>query len=118
MSDPGPRTARYEHLRQHHGVTLYLHGEFDLTERPCLRRALEDAADHRRTLWVDLADVTFMDSSGLHELARARRDAATRGARFVLVAPTLSVLRLVELWADTDAFEVQSERADLGATQF
>jgi anti-sigma B factor antagonist len=117
MNDPAPRTARYEHVRQHHGVTVYLHGEFDLTERARLRGALDAASNRRHTLCVDLADVSFMDSSGLHELARARRAAAARGARFVLVAPTPSVRRLLELWADTDAFEVQSEREDLGATR-
>jgi len=48
-----------------------------------------------------------MDSSGMHELARARRAIVRRGGRLVLAAPSRLVLRLIDVWRDTDPFEVE-----------
>jgi anti-anti-sigma factor len=111
----GSPTAGFEHLRHGGGVTVYVRGEIDLGERTRLRRVLEEAIRGEQVVRVDLADVAFMDSSGVHELARARRVAARRGTRFIVVSPPRMVRRLMHLWRDTDRFEIQHERADVHA---
>jgi anti-anti-sigma factor len=106
-------SARYEHLRDDAGTTVYVHGEIDLFERPGLVRALDGAVHARDAVWVDLADVSFMDATGMHALADARRAAARRGARFALIAPAPSVCRLLPFWRDTDRFEIRTSRTPL-----
>ena len=104
--------ARFEHVRDESFVTLHVHGEVDLCARSELRAALDDARLARPpVVVVDLSDVTFMDSSGMHELAHARRAVVRRGGRFVVASPSRRVLRLLDLWQDTDAFEVGSAPA-------
>jgi anti-sigma B factor antagonist len=104
--------ARFEHVRDASRVTLHVHGELDLCSRSQLRAALDDAAGTRPSVVVvDLADVTFIDSSGMHELVRARRATARRGGRFVLASPSPLTLRLLEVWQDTDTFEVEPARS-------
>jgi len=113
MTTTGSPAARFEHVRHLHSVTVYVHGEIDLGDRPEMRDALEAAMTPGRPIvYVDLADVTFMDASGMHELAHARRAVLRRRGRFVLVAPPPVIRLLVEVWRDTDPFEVR-ERSSL-----
>ena len=46
---------------------------------------------------VDLRELEFMDSSGMHALAAADARARASGARLVIAHPAESVLRLLEL---------------------
>ena len=53
--------------------TVLLNGEIDLAVRDALRAALDEASCSGDRLVVDMAGVTFIDSSGLHELMNASR---------------------------------------------
>jgi anti-sigma B factor antagonist len=61
---------------------LVLTGELDMASSPLLleRVRRELAAGHVRHLLVDMAGVTFCDSTGIEALLSARNDAIDRGA--------------------------------------
>jgi anti-anti-sigma factor len=63
------------------------------------------AQGSRARVVLDLAHVTFMDSSTLRELLRAEMALRAGGGRLVLAAPTPPVQRLLEL---TRAIELLS----------
>jgi anti-anti-sigma factor len=85
-------------------VVLVLEGEFDLAAVPSLREEIEAAqAQAPRGVVLDLAEVTFVDSSGLRELLRARAAYDAAGKGFALAAPQPPVIRLFELTGATDA---------------
>lgn len=80
-----------------------LGGEIDLAVKDQLRRVLADAtADRPGALHLDLRAVTFLDSSGLHELLAARDLAG----ELVLVAPSDAVRRVFELSAVDPLFRI------------
>ena len=79
-------------------VLLALAGEFDLAAAPAARdRFREVAAEHPRAVVVDLAEVTFMDSSALRELLRAHGELEAEGVAFVLASAPAQVERVLEL---------------------
>lgn len=60
-------------------------GEIDIDSAPVLDAALARHPGSRAPLILDLSGITFFDSTGLHLLVRAGRDAADGARRFVLV---------------------------------
>jgi anti-sigma B factor antagonist len=58
-------------------------------------------------LVVDLAEVTFIDSSGLNALVRGRRAAAEQGARLILRAPGPQVRTALQASALDGVFEME-----------
>ena len=78
-------------------LVLSLAGELDLYNAPALREALQDAvARSPERLVVDLAEVTFIDSTALGALVEARSQLRDGGA-FALAAPGLEVRRALEV---------------------
>ena len=74
-------------------VTVAVEGELDIATAPRLEAALIDVERNgTRELVVDLANVRFMDSSGLRSLLSARRRAegAGRALRLVNVPPDVA----------------------------
>jgi anti-sigma B factor antagonist len=75
---------------------LSLAGELDLADAPALREALRGAVERSpRRLVVDLAEVTFVDSTVLGALVEAR--SRIGGEAFALAAPGLEVRRALEV---------------------
>jgi anti-sigma B factor antagonist len=88
-------------------LVLGLEGEFDLAAAPTLREQLEAArGTDVRGVVLDLAAVTFVDSSGLRELLRASSAYREAGMSLVLAALPPTVVRLFELTRATDAIAV------------
>jgi anti-sigma B factor antagonist len=88
-------------------VLLGLHGEFDLAAAPAARERLEQVRAQRpRGVVLDMAEVTFADSSGLRELLHA--DAALRGdgSRLIIAAPPPAVERLLTVTRASDLLEL------------
>ena len=84
-------------------VVLTLAGELDLAAAPTVREHLESAAaTGAHSIVLDMAEVTFVDSSALRELLRA--DSALRGAgrTLILTAVPPAVVRLLELTRTDD----------------
>lgn len=88
-------------------------GEFDSDGADGAARCFAvPAAGSARATVVDLAEVTFANSSLLHTLLTARLRHGEAGVPFVLAAVSPPVLRLLEL---TDTARVFTRAADLTA---
>ncbi|WP_229075510.1 STAS domain-containing protein [Actinoplanes sp. DH11] len=83
-------------------ITVTLAGECDLAAREHLTAILLDALTRARAVFVDLARLTFMDSSGVHSLITAHHAAKHTGAHIYVVnaaGPVASVLELTGVGA-------------------
>ncbi len=79
-------------------VELRLVGELDVGTAGRFRRAFDEAYEQgASTVVVDLAGLTFIDSTGLHELVVARRRQLNRGEELVLRAPTAQTRRVLTI---------------------
>jgi anti-sigma B factor antagonist len=73
-------------------------GEVDLYASPVLRNALLKAIPQAKgALWVDLSEVDYMDSSGVATLVEGLKSATQKKLGFVLVAPSQSVMKVLQL---------------------
>jgi anti-sigma B factor antagonist len=91
------------------GGTIVVHGDIDMAGGPALEAAILQCEEAQR-LVIDLADVSFIDSSGLRTLLGASRRARTRGADVVLRSVGPEVIRLLDITGTTSQFEVESHR--------
>ena len=73
---------------------LVLVGEIDSYTAPALAERL---ANEPKVLVVDLAGVTFIDSSGLRILVEAHQARIASDASFTLRSPSAAVQRLLEI---------------------
>ena len=78
-------------------VTVVVTGEVDLDTAPTVRDEVLRQLHEGATVHLDLGDVTFMDSSGLHVLLATTRRAALVGAELRLVRVSPRVQRLIVL---------------------
>ena len=85
-------------------LLLSLSGELDIASAPLLERAVE-AVD--RPLVIDLAEVTFMDSTGLRALLLARQQAQSGGQELSLRPGPRQVQRVFELSGTLDRFQFE-----------
>lgn len=81
-------------------AVVKLGGEVDLSWSQQARRAVLDALGKAQKVAVNLAAVTYIDSSGIAALVEGFQNARGKGQTFVLVAvsePVLAVLKLARL---------------------
>lgn len=76
---------------------LFIEGELDLSAVPSFEVNLQSVEHESRGLILDLAGVTFTDSSGIHALARAAARALEKGRRLEIVNCPPSVERMFGL---------------------
>jgi anti-anti-sigma factor len=74
-----------------------LHGELDIATAPELVDMLARLRHHGHAVTVDLAEVTFMDSTGLTTLMDAHKQARSNGWSFSVKRPSPPVRRVFEL---------------------
>jgi anti-sigma B factor antagonist len=72
-----------------------LSGEIDAHTAPSLAAAMAGLPDG--VVRVDMAEVSFMDSSGLRVLMEAMTRARDRGGDLVVARPSPAVARLIEI---------------------
>ena len=90
------------------GSLIRVVGEVDLYSSPELRKAILKAVPSAEGgLAIDLAGVTYIDSSGVATLVEGLRSAREHGTGFVLVAPSPAVMQVLELARLDSVFEVQ-----------
>lgn len=113
---PPPAFAIEEQEAGEGVLLLVLSGEVDLATSGRFRRHVEEARGRgARTVVVDMAEVTFVDSTMLRELLRAHNETGDAGGRFVLAAVQPTVQRLLDLTGTTEVFELAvSREAALG----
>jgi anti-sigma B factor antagonist len=79
-------------------IVLALSGDLDLLSSPILEQELVRAVDSGAELVVlDLRQLAFMDSTGLHVVLAAQQRLHDVGRRFALVRGGVQVQRLLEL---------------------
>jgi anti-sigma B factor antagonist len=87
-------------------TTLYAFGDVDIVSRDAFTEALVALVDrNRERAVVDLSDVTFMDSSGIHALLVARGHAENAG-RTLVVRPSAPVRRVLSVTGLLDVLNV------------
>jgi anti-anti-sigma factor len=95
---PDSTRAVGEPVEREGHVLVALRGEIDLAVAGAVRDQLMAAANRSNAqLVVDARPVTFLDSSGINALVRARDRATALGGSFHLVAQQRVVLRVLEL---------------------
>ena len=92
-------------------ASIALVGEVDVAHAPRVARLLRMLVDSGCNAVVDASALAFIDASGVAALLRARGHADARGRALVLVSPSATVLRTLELTATRDLLHVR--RADL-----
>jgi len=93
------------------GETLItVEGDVDLYSSPELRTAVLKAVPKAEVgVGVHLGRVSYMDSSGVATLVEGLRSAKEKGKAFVLVAPSTSVMKVLELARLDSIFEVRPD---------
>jgi anti-sigma B factor antagonist len=95
-------------------VELRLTGELDVASAPLLERRLAEACTEPRTLVVvDLAALTYCDSSGVRALVCASRRCADDGGEFRVIGARGAVRRVFEITNTSGILNVQDENIDL-----
>ena len=90
------------------GVVVTLRGELDLASAPDLQRQLQALLDRPvERLTLDLAGLTFLDSSGLGALYRTRQAAAQDGVPLRLQAVPDHVVQVLRVTSMASLFEVE-----------
>lgn len=102
---------------EHHGrcATLLLHGDLDLATKSLLRqRATVLLATHDLDqLTLDLADLKFLDSSGVGALVDLHNRAARLHVTLTLTAVPLGPARVLTIGGLADTFGLSAARTDL-----
>lgn len=105
---PSPFTVERDIANGGRVACLRLGGEMDMstvvTFEEAFSSALDDAHDPLR---IDLSGVTFMDSSGLNALIRARNAMEDRGIKLVISGISHQVRHLFEISGLTTAFVIE-----------
>lgn len=91
-------------------AVLTVHGELDVAAAPVLRQALSEDVSSNTPVVVDLAELTFIDSSGLGVLASTAKLLRDRSRAFVLCRIPTCVENLLEI---TQVGAVLDERSSL-----
>ena len=79
-------------------VRLSAHGELDLATAAVFGEALSECVrDRPRHVVVDLADVPFIDASGLRVIIDARDRQQAAGGDFLISRPSRQVVRVLEI---------------------
>jgi anti-sigma B factor antagonist len=74
-----------------------VHGELDIATAPELVDLVARLRHHGHAVTIDLAEVTFMDSTGLTMLMDAHREAEQEGWKFTARRASPAVRRVFEL---------------------
>jgi anti-anti-sigma factor len=100
---PEPLTAEWPYLlvqvvpRPGRAVSVTGHGEIDMTTVSALTHTLSTVLRQEKPVHIDvnLAEVTFMDSSGINALMACHADAAPAGCRITISHPRPMVRRVL-----------------------
>lgn len=85
---------------------VHVAGELDIATTPQLKQTLRETQLRARLVVLDLRDVTFMDTSGVHVIVNASIRARRLGRRLVLLRGPPAVDRVLRMTGSSDAVEV------------
>jgi len=87
-------------------------GDVDLEHSPTARQVLLDCVARERDIFVDLSEVSYMDSSGVASLVEAFQTSKKKGTRFALVAVNPAALRVLQLARLDKVFTIHETLAE------
>ena len=88
-------------------------GELDATSGPDLERAVGQLLEQgRRSVLIDFADTTFIDSAGLATLVKVLKRVRTGGGKLCLGGLQPAVRRVFALTRLDKAFEIVADEAE------
>ena len=96
-------------------AVLELEGEHDLNTASQLRQQLDELLEQGHSIVVDLSTATFVDSSVLAALLRARQRAEEEGQRFAVAVPEAAgegVRRVIEVTGLATVMPVRGTREE------
>ena len=96
-------------------TVVRLGGEVDLSWSQQVRRAVLDALGTSAAVAVDLAKVSYIDSSGIAALVEGFQSARGKGQRFVLVEVSDAVLAVLRLARLDKVFTIHRSLDEAGA---
>jgi anti-anti-sigma factor len=85
---------------------VHLAGELDIATRPHLEQTLRDLQLEARLVVLDLRELAFIDSSGVHAIVDASSSAQQGGRRLVLLRGPSHVDRTFELTGSFEDVEI------------
>lgn len=89
-------------------VRICFSGEIDLSNSDQVDAAVTAAlrTHHPRHVYVDLAEVSFLDASGIRALLRCRAQAVEAGCRLAATNPQPTIYRVMEITGVLEALAV------------
>ena len=88
------------------GVCMKLTGELDIASAPELRDSLAGQSEEPgRSILVDLAEVTYLDSTGISVLVVAAKRVRSEGGSFMVANASGAVRRILEITGLVEYFE-------------
>jgi anti-sigma B factor antagonist len=86
-------------------------GEIDLITAQRLENAADSALDQgAQDLWIDLSDVEFIDSTGIHALLQVRGRVQALNRRLAVICPVSPLRRAFELTGLAEALPLYTSR--------
>jgi anti-sigma B factor antagonist len=100
--------VRIETTKTANETIITVEGDIDLYSSPELRTSVLKAVPKATAgVGIHLGGVSYMDSSGVATLVEGLRSAKEHGKTFALVAPSISVMKVLELARLDSIFEVR-----------
>jgi anti-anti-sigma factor len=87
-------------------VCVHAAGELDIAAAPGLEAALHKALSRARLVVLDLRDLAFIDSAGVHAIANCGVRARDVGRRLVILRGPANIERIFALAGISEQFEV------------
>lgn len=108
MATADSKAFSFEFARDGGTVVVRVAGELDAASAPLLRRGLRDVIEEQGNLFLrlDLADMAFIDSTGLSVLLGALRRLRESGGDLTLANVGGSSLRVLEVSGSTSLFTI------------
>jgi anti-sigma B factor antagonist len=95
------------------GVIAHVAGEFDIGTTPRFARMLSEAQSRAGLVVLDLRDLAFMDTSGVHAIVYASRQARLAGRRLVLREIPAGIVHVFRLTGNLDQLDTGDTPAGL-----
>jgi len=95
-----------------HAAVVTLSGDVDLESSPKVRSALLDCVSVKSAVVVDMAGVSYIDSSGVASLVEAFQAARKTDTSFVLARVSEAAMRVLELARLDRVFQIVTEVSD------
>jgi anti-anti-sigma factor len=108
MLDPDAPSFDVRVVETDEGPVIVARGELDLSAHDTLRRCIESCSAIGERLVLDVAEVTFVDSTGLNLLVWAHRRLGDRPGAIVLRNPSPPVVRVIEIAGLYDTFAIET----------